>query len=105
MLRYGTHSENERFKREYIELYDTVVRPAVINNDQSHIWLYSSPSNGIKSEKILNANPQDNKFGDSEYILKQHVYSLICFANRSICCMRMHHVYHYCSTFLRLYLG
>lgn len=63
-FRYGTNSERKRFEEEYVLLYDKI-RESRQANDKWHIWLYSSPSNGNKSQ-IINQNPQDNQFGDSK---------------------------------------
>lgn len=60
---YGTNSDRRRFENEYIFLYDTI-REIVQESDNWHLWLYSSPSNGNKSQ-VINRNPQDNNFGDS----------------------------------------
>lgn len=51
---------------EYIQLYNYTIEKAVKENDQWHIWLYSSPSNGNKLAKIINENPGDNSYGDGE---------------------------------------
>lgn len=51
---------------EYIQLYNYTIEKAVKENDQWHIWLYSSPSNGNKLAKIVNDNPGDNNYGDGE---------------------------------------
>lgn len=61
---YGTRREQARFMREYVQLYRDVIEKAVVENDQWHIWLYSSPSNGNQSQKVINENPQDNNYGD-----------------------------------------
>lgn len=62
---YGTRNEMSRFTDEYIKLYRDIVEKAVLENDQWHPWLYSSPSNGNQSNKVINQNPQDNNYGDS----------------------------------------
>lgn len=63
---YGTRKEQSRFIQEYIELYDGIVAKAVHENDNWHMWLYSSPSNGNHSNKVINENPQDNNYGDGK---------------------------------------
>lgn len=69
---YGTRKEQARFIQEYVQLYKNVVEKAVRENDQWHIWLYSSPSNGNRSHDVINENPQDNNRGDGKqkYIIK-----------------------------------
>lgn len=64
---YGTRSEHSRFVDEYIKLYSHI-RDIVVENDPYHIWIFSSPSNGIQNSSILNVNPQDDDFGDSKFI-------------------------------------
>lgn len=61
---------------EYVELYRDTVETAVKDNDQWHIWLYSSPSNGNKNTEILNSNPQDNHNGDGKLSLKIHIIKI-----------------------------
>lgn len=53
---------------EYVRLYRDTIEAAVKRNDQWHIWLYSSPSNGIKIDQVINSNPQDNNYGDGMII-------------------------------------
>lgn len=64
---YGTRKEQPRFMNEYIQLYKDVIEKTVQENDQWHTYLYSSPSNGNKTHDVINSNPQDNNYGDSEY--------------------------------------
>lgn len=64
---YGTRKEQGRFVQEYTHLYRDVVEKAVRENDQWHIWLYSSPSNGNRSQAVINQNPQDNNYGDGKF--------------------------------------
>lgn len=64
---YGTRKEQPRFMNEYIQLYKDVIEKTVQENDQWHTYLYSSPSNGNKTHAVINSNPQDNNYGDSEY--------------------------------------
>lgn len=61
---YGTRSELNRFTDEYVKLYRDIVEKAVRDNDQWHQWLYSSPSNGNQTNRVVNPNPQDNNYGD-----------------------------------------
>lgn len=63
---YGTQKEQPRFILEYIQLYRDVIERAVRENDEWHIWLYSSPSNGNETNKVINENPQDNNRGDGK---------------------------------------
>lgn len=63
---YGTGSEDSRFQNEYIKLYRDVIEKAVRENDQWHTWLYSSPSNGNLTNRVINRNPQDNNYGDGK---------------------------------------
>lgn len=64
---YGTGRDQSRFIQEYIILYRDIVEKAVRENDQWHIWLYSSPSNGNQSHAVVNENPSDNNHGDGEW--------------------------------------
>lgn len=64
---YGTRSELNRFTDEYVTLYRDVVEKAVRDNDQWHQWLYSSPSNGNQTNRVVNQNPQDNNYGDGNH--------------------------------------
>lgn len=81
---YGTRTEMSRFKNEYVKLYRDVVEKAVQENDQWHTWLYSSPSNGNLSNRVINQNPQDNSYGDGNCIIsfvfkkKTHTETIIC---------------------------
>lgn len=66
---YGTAAQRDRFDGEYARLYETTVRQAVAAVDRWHPWLFSSPSNGPMraNESLIQADPQDARFGDSEY--------------------------------------
>lgn len=57
----------QRFSSEYIQLYDDTIRRVVAENDDWHLWLYSSPSNGQiqANQSIIQDDPQDSNFGDS----------------------------------------
>lgn len=63
---YGTRNEMTRFTDEYVQLYRDVVEKAVRENDHWHAWLYSSPSNGNLTNRVVNQNPQDNNYGDGK---------------------------------------
>lgn len=74
---YGTRKEQPRFIQEYTQLYEDIDK-AIRDNDQWHVRLYSSPSNGNKSN-IINSNPQDNNYGDGEIrrnIIERIVHSV-----------------------------
>lgn len=66
---YGTASNFEKYKQEYIKLYVDVIKPIVENLDPGRRYLESSPSNGKESEEegfIANV-PSDPKYGDTHY--------------------------------------
>ncbi|XP_026480283.1 beta-mannosidase-like [Ctenocephalides felis] len=70
---YGTITEQERYEKEYKELYVNVIRDAVRRVDPSRTFLVSSPSNGINSEDqdFIASDPQDYRYGD------MHVYNYV----------------------------
>lgn len=94
---YGTRKEQARFIQEYIQLYQDVVAKSVRENDEWHVWLYSSPSNGNKSQHVINANPQDNYHGDGK------LNKIKCFALISNCYKQYFH--HLFSSLLQLHFG
>ncbi|KAG4075854.1 hypothetical protein HA402_003680 [Bradysia odoriphaga] len=66
---YGTGTDYDRYVTEYLRLYNDTIANEVHRNDQWHIWLYSSPSNGKKksNESIIQDNPQDWHYGDIHF--------------------------------------
>ncbi|KAJ6639178.1 Beta-mannosidase [Pseudolycoriella hygida] len=66
---YGTFKDYDRFAREYLKLYKDTIAEEVKKNDEWHLWLYSSPSNGKKrsNESIIQNDPQDWHYGDIHF--------------------------------------
>lgn len=80
--RYGTSKDYNRFSKEYIKLYDGIIKTAIIQNDESHPWLYSSPSNGrskYNESIIIQNDPQDWHYGDSKFNGLEHTKKPITF--------------------------
>lgn len=65
---YGTNSQFDKYKEEYIKLYVDTIRPIVEDLDDND-YEVSSPSNGLKSEMdgYVASNPYDPRFGDTHY--------------------------------------
>lgn len=84
---YGTRKEQPRFIKEYVQLYKDIIEETVLENDQWHTYLYSSPSNGNQSRAVINSNPQDNNYGDGMYNERRHFsrYSMSFDQFDSIC--------------------
>ncbi|XP_054169104.1 beta-mannosidase-like [Oppia nitens] len=57
------------YKKDYLTLYVNVIREIVIREDNSGIYLTSSPSNGLETIRNgwLSNSPQDNAFGDVHF--------------------------------------
>ena len=69
---YGTDSNFDTYKTDYLKLYKEVVKDVVKMEDPSRPFVLSSPSNGvIETETMggINSNPGDTLFGDV------HVYN------------------------------
>lgn len=66
---YGTASNFDLYKQDYITLYVDTIRPLVLEMDDSRPYVVSSPSNGIKSENdgYISQNPGDPLYGDVHY--------------------------------------
>ncbi|KAM3960469.1 beta-mannosidase [Aphomia sociella] len=67
---YGTQSQFEKYKEEYIKLYVETMRPIVESLDlDNREYLVSSPSNGLESELegYIAQNPSDPYYGDAHY--------------------------------------
>jgi len=66
---YGTQSNFEVYKSDYIALYVDTIRSVVTEEDRSRPFTVSSPSNGLKSEQdgYVSNNPGDERFGDVHY--------------------------------------
>lgn len=64
--RYGTASDFELYKRDYIKLYVDTIRTVVVETDDSHPFVISSPNNGIESEEEghVAVNPYSTLYGD-----------------------------------------
>lgn len=64
--RYGTASDFELYKRDYIKLYVDTIKTVAVETDDSHPFVISSPNNGIESEEeghVAN-NPYSTLYGD-----------------------------------------
>ena len=63
---YGTDSNFEEYKHDYIKLYVDTIREVVLAEDPSRDFLVSSPSNGDESENegYIASNPYSSIFGD-----------------------------------------
>ena len=66
VARYGTQSNFEVYKSDYIALYVDTIRSVVTEEDRSRPFTVSSPSNGLRSEQdgYVSDNPGDERFGD-----------------------------------------
>lgn len=66
---YGTASDFELYKRDYIKLYVDTIKTVAVETDDSHPFVISSPNNGIESEEeghVAN-NPYSTLYGDVHY--------------------------------------
>ncbi|RWS18453.1 Beta-mannosidase-like protein, partial [Leptotrombidium deliense] len=54
---------------DYIKLYIDTIRPIVMHEDSSRVFLSSSPSNGLETEKEgwISSYPQNPKYGDVHF--------------------------------------
>uniref|UniRef100_T1J4G7 beta-mannosidase n=1 Tax=Strigamia maritima TaxID=126957 RepID=T1J4G7_STRMM len=68
---YQTASNFDNFKRDYLQLYISTIKPIVLSLDNTRPFITSSPSNGLESEKEggLAANPQDEHYGDVHFYI------------------------------------
>lgn len=66
---YGTSSDFERYKADYITLYVDTIKAVVQEEDATRPFVVSSPSNGIESEEegYVAENPGDTLYGDKHY--------------------------------------
>ncbi|XP_022913917.2 beta-mannosidase [Onthophagus taurus] len=66
---YGTYSDFELYKSDFIKLYVDTIRNEVFKSDTSRQFLTSSPTNGLQSELdgYIALNPASNFFGDVHY--------------------------------------
>lgn len=64
--RYGTASDFQRYKEDYIKLYVDTIKAVAEETDDSHPFVISSPNNGIESEEEghVAENPYDTLYGD-----------------------------------------
>ncbi len=70
-LRYGTTSDFDTYRRDYIKLYVETVREIVRQEDPSRPFVVSSPSNGKESEEEghVAKNPYSSLYGDGNYTI------------------------------------
>ena len=64
---YGTDSNFDIYKADYLKLYKDTIQKMVETEDPSRPFVLSSPSNGIiETESVggVNSNPTDTFFGD-----------------------------------------
>ncbi|KAK8727944.1 hypothetical protein OTU49_009522 [Cherax quadricarinatus] len=66
---YGTSSNFEQYKTDYVVLYVDTIRSIVEDLDSSRSFAVSSPSNGIESEEegYIAQNPYSNLYGDVHF--------------------------------------
>ncbi|KAF2359739.1 Glycoside hydrolase superfamily [Trinorchestia longiramus] len=66
---YGTNSDFELYKADYITLYVDTIIPSLMEFDPARSVLVSSPSNGPESieEGYIAENPGDTRYGDIHY--------------------------------------
>lgn len=71
-FRYGTQTDFELYKADYVKLYVNTIRPIIQRIDKTRSYVESSPSNGLESETegFVSRNPYDNKFGDGKLIMR-----------------------------------
>lgn len=71
LFRYGTKSNFELYKQDYVKLYVNTIQKVIEENDKSRSYLSSSPTNGIKTieEGYVAENPYSALYGDSKYNL------------------------------------
>jgi len=63
---YGTESNFETYRQDFIKLYVDIIKVDAELLDPSRMFLTSSPTNGIKTEEEgwIAQNPYDWKYGD-----------------------------------------
>ncbi|XP_068084134.1 beta-mannosidase [Anabrus simplex] len=66
---YGTSSDFERYKNDYVKLYVDTIQPIVLELDPTREYVTSSPSNGVetKNEGYVSQNPSNRLYGDIHY--------------------------------------
>ena len=76
MQRYGTGSDFELYKADYITLYVDNIRPQINEADPYHIVALSSPSNGIETdnEGYVSQLPGNPLYGDGRYWRQIYIY-------------------------------
>ena len=69
LRRYGTDSNFELYKADYVTLYVDNIRAQIYSDYQRHEILMSSPSNGPKSEAdgYIADWPGDPNYGDGKW--------------------------------------
>ena len=69
---YGTDADWDKYRRDYLNLYQNTIEATVRVEDPHRAFVLSSPSNGVIATQQaggINSNPTDSLFGDI------HVYS------------------------------
>jgi beta-mannosidase len=66
---YGSNSNFQIYRSDYITLYVNTIRPLVLGEDSTRPYIVSSPSNGAKSEEegYIAQNPYSSLYGDVHY--------------------------------------
>lgn len=66
---YGTSSNFSLYKNDYLKLYVETMMPLIRNLDPSRVYVTSSPSNGVESEKegYVSKKPSNSLYGDVHY--------------------------------------
>ena len=66
---YGTDSNYQQYKEDYVKLYVDTIKPIVEEEDNSRAYLVSSPGNGKASEDegYIAEHPYDSKYGDTHF--------------------------------------
>ncbi|XP_075226998.1 beta-mannosidase-like [Lycorma delicatula] len=63
---YGTSSNYQQYKNDYVRLYVDTIKKIVEANDKSRSYITSSPTNGLKTDEegSVSLSPYDRLFGD-----------------------------------------
>lgn len=78
--RYQTKDNFTMYKKDFVTLYVDVLKTVVNAEHSSGIYVSSSPSNGVESEKEgwVAQNPYDTKYGDGKFSTTIWTVSMFC---------------------------
>lgn len=82
-FRYGTVSNFNQYKQDYVTLYVDTIRTLTQEVDGSRPFVVSSPSNGLQSELdgYIAEHPYSNLYGDGrKYLYDYYVHKIIRYA-------------------------